>query len=113
LVAAVVGEVVVAGTVDRLCVSPDLVQVVDFKTGRIAPLTPEEVPSAHVRQMAAYAAALQVIFPNRRIEAGLLYTSAPRLITLPDDLLAAHKPGFYPAEENLPLSPVETGASSS
>jgi ATP-dependent helicase/nuclease subunit A len=112
-VAAVVGEVVVAGTVDRLCVSPDLVQVVDFKTGRIAPLTPEEVPSAHVRQMAAYAAALQVIFPNRRIEAGLLYTSAPRLITLPDDLLAAHKPGFYPAEENLPLSPVETGASSS
>jgi ATP-dependent helicase/nuclease subunit A len=112
-VAAVVGDVVVAGTVDRLCVSPDLVQVVDFKTGRIAPLTAEEAPLAHVRQMAAYAAALQVIFPGRRIEAGLLYTSAPRLITLPADLLAAHKPGFHPAQENLPHSAVETGASPS
>jgi ATP-dependent helicase/nuclease subunit A len=112
-VAAVVGEVVVAGTVDRLCVSPDHVQVIDFKTGRIAPLTVDDVPVAHIRQMAAYTAALQVIFPGRRVEAGLLYTSAPRLIALPDDLLAAHKPGFYPAQENLPLSPVETDASPS
>jgi ATP-dependent helicase/nuclease subunit A len=112
-VAAVVGEVVVAGTVDRLCVSPHLVQVVDFKTGRIAPLRVDEVPVAHVRQMAAYAAALRVIFPGRRIEAGLLYTNAPRLITLPHDLLAAHKPGFYPTQENLPHSAVETDASPS
>ncbi|AMK17907.1 MULTISPECIES: double-strand break repair helicase AddA [Sphingobium] len=112
-VAAVVGEVVVAGTVDRLCVSPDHVRVIDFKTGRIAPLTVDDVPVAHIRQMAAYTAALQVIFPGRRIEAGLLYTSAPRLIALPDDLLAAHKPGFYPAQENLPPSPVETDASPS
>ncbi|WP_449472364.1 double-strand break repair helicase AddA [Sphingobium chungangianum] len=112
-VAAVVGDMVISGTVDRLCIGPDRVQVVDFKTGRIAPLSVEEVPAAHVRQMAAYAAALQVIFPDRRIEAALLYTSAPRLITLPHDLLAAHKPGFPPAQENLPLSPVETDASPS
>ncbi len=112
-VAAVVGDIVVSGTVDRLCVGPDLVQVVDFKTGRIAPLGIDEVPAAHVRQMAAYAAALQVIFPDRRIEAALLYTSAPRLITLPADLLAAHNPGFPPTQENLPLSPVETDASPS
>ena len=112
-VAAVVGDIVVSGTVDRLCVGPDLVQVVDFKTGRIAPLGIDEVPAAHVRQMAAYAAALQVIFPDRRIEAALLYTSAPRLITLPTDLLAAHKPGFLPTQENLPPSPVETDASPS
>ena len=104
---------VISGTVDRLCIGPDRVQVVDFKTGRIAPLSVEEVPAAHVRQMAAYAAALQVIFPDRRIEAALLYTSAPRLITLPHDLLAAHKPGFPPAQENLPPSPVETDASPS
>ncbi|MCK0531591.1 double-strand break repair helicase AddA [Sphingobium agri] len=112
-VAAVVGEMVISGTVDRLCVGPDLVQVVDFKTGRIAPLNVDEVPTAHVRQMAAYAAALKVIFPGRRIEAALLYSSAPRLITLPPELLAAHKPGFSPAQENLPLSPVETDASPS
>ncbi|MES2156727.1 MAG: double-strand break repair helicase AddA [Pseudomonadota bacterium] len=106
-IAAVVGEAVIAGTVDRLCVGPDRIQLVDFKTGRIAPLNPADVPVAHVRQMAAYAVALAIIFPGRPIEAGLLYTSAPRLIILPPDLLAAHKPGFVPAQENLPLSPVE------
>jgi len=109
-IAAVVGETVIAGTVDRLAIRPDRVQLVDFKTGRIAPLSVDEAPLAHIRQMAAYAAALAVIFPDRRIEAALLYTSAPRLIALPDDLLSAHKPGFAPAQENLPLSAVERGA---
>lgn len=106
-IAAVVGEAVIAGTVDRLRIEADRVRLVDFKTGRIAPLSVDEVPIAHVRQMAAYAAALEVIFPGRAIEAGLLYTSAPRLITLPPELLALHKPGFLPAQENLPLSAVE------
>jgi ATP-dependent helicase/nuclease subunit A len=60
--------------------------------------------------MAAYAAALQVIFPGRRVEASLLYTGAPRLITLPPELLARHKPGFSQEQENLPLPPVEPDA---
>lgn len=102
-IAAVVGEAVIAGTVDRLCIGPDRIQLVDFKTGRVAPLTLADVPTPHIRQMAAYAAALAVIFPDRAIEAGLLYTSAPRFIPLPASLLATHKPGFAPAQENLPL----------
>ena len=73
---------VIAGTVDRLCVGDDVIRVVDFKTGRHAPASLAEVPPAHVAQMAAYSAALGVIFPDRRIEAALLYTSAPRLISL-------------------------------
>ncbi|EQA97605.1 double-strand break repair helicase AddA [Sphingobium baderi] len=100
-IAAVVGETVIAGTVDRLCVGEDLIQLVDFKTGRIAPLSIEEVPAAHVRQMAAYVSALRVIFPQRTIEAGLLYTSAPRLISLPPEVLDANKPGFATAQDNL------------
>ncbi|SCW46724.1 DNA helicase/exodeoxyribonuclease V, subunit A [Sphingobium faniae] len=100
-IAAVVGEAVIAGTVDRLCIEDDLIQLVDFKTGRIVPLSLEEVPVAHVRQMAAYVAALRVIFPERRIEAGLLYTSAPRLLSLPPEMLEANKPGFAPAQDNL------------
>ncbi|RYM09654.1 double-strand break repair helicase AddA [Sphingobium cupriresistens] len=119
-IAAVVGEAVIAGTVDRLSIGADRIQLVDFKTGRIAPLTLAEVPTAHIRQMAAYVAALGVIFPDRTIEAGLLYTSAPRPIVLPPAVLAAHKPGlapfaaqkpdYLPAQENLPLSPVERDA---
>ena len=42
--------------------------------------------------MAAYRAALQVIFPDRRVEAALLYTAMPVLHLLPDALLAAHLP---------------------
>ena len=74
---------VIAGAVDRLCIGPDLVRVIDFKTGRAVPSGLAAVPKAHRAQMEAYAEALKVIFPRRRIEASLLYTAGPRLITLP------------------------------
>jgi ATP-dependent helicase/nuclease subunit A len=51
--------------------------------------------------MAAYVAALEVVFPGRQIEAGLLYTAAPVLFALPDTLIATHKPGFVAAEQSL------------
>jgi ATP-dependent helicase/nuclease subunit A len=79
---------VVAGTVDRLLVEDGRVTVIDFKTGRHTPAGLAEVPGWHVRQMAAYAAALAVIFPDHAIEAALLYTAGPRLITLPPESLA-------------------------
>lgn len=100
-IAAVVDTVVVSGTVDRLLVDEKLVRVVDFKTGRRAPDGPDTVPEAHVRQMAAYAAALAVIFPGRRVEASLLYTAGPNLIRLSDAQLAANKPGLSDAEQSL------------
>jgi ATP-dependent helicase/nuclease subunit A len=74
---------VVAGTVDRLCIGPALVQVIDFKTGRTVPADVAAVPAGHRAQMESYVEALRAIFPGRAIEASLLYTSAPRLITLP------------------------------
>jgi ATP-dependent helicase/nuclease subunit A len=73
---------VVAGTVDRLLVEPELVRVIDFKTGRHVPRSPADVPEQHRRQMAAYAEALSVIFPGRNIQTALLYTAGPRLIEL-------------------------------
>jgi ATP-dependent helicase/nuclease subunit A len=73
---------VVAGTVDRLLVEAEEVRVVDFKTGRHVPRSPTDVPEQHRRQMAAYAEALAVIFPGRRIRTALLYTAGPRLIDL-------------------------------
>ncbi len=91
---------VVSGTVDRLLVTADLVRVIDFKTGRGVPATPDTIPPYHVRQMAAYGAALAVIFPGRRIESALLYTSGPVLHVLADALLDAHKPGFAPTEQS-------------
>jgi ATP-dependent helicase/nuclease subunit A len=84
---------VITGTVDRLLVGDEAVRVVDFKTGRSVPANPEAIPPSHLRQMAAYVAALEVIFPGRAVEAGLLYTSGPTLHPLPRPLLAPYMPG--------------------
>lgn len=93
-IAAVVGDEVVSGVIDRLVIGADHVRLVDFKTGSRAPKDVSDVPIAHLRQMAAYVAALETIFPNRRIEAALLYTATPALFALPDGLLKPHKPGL-------------------
>ncbi len=91
-VAAVVGEMVIAGSIDRLLVTETDVLAVDFKTGSRVPADAAAVPEAHLRQMAAYVAALAQVFPGRRLRAGLLYTAGPRLIELPGDALAAWQP---------------------
>jgi ATP-dependent helicase/nuclease subunit A len=93
-IAGVVGGDVIAGTVDRLVVTDEAVLVIDFKTGRRVPASPDVCPLPHLRQMAAYHALLATIFPDKRIVAALLYTSGPILHRLSDDLLAAHKPGL-------------------
>lgn len=90
---AVVGETVINGRIDRLLVEPDLVRAIDFKTGRQVPQDENGVPAAYLRQMAHYRAALQTIFPASRVEVSLLFTYAPRFITLSDDILAP----YYPA----------------
>ncbi|HEX8621147.1 MAG TPA: double-strand break repair helicase AddA [Allosphingosinicella sp.] len=96
-IAAVVGEgIVVSGTVDRLRIGPDRILVADFKTGRHAPASLDEIPAPHLRQMSAYVEALKVVFPGRPIEARLLYTAAPALFALPTGLLDRHKPALEP-----------------
>jgi ATP-dependent helicase/nuclease subunit A len=72
---------VIAGTMDRLLIEAGRVSVIDFKTGRV-PATDDEIPNAPRAQMAAYADALRVIFPDRAVRAALLYTAGPKLIEL-------------------------------
>jgi ATP-dependent helicase/nuclease subunit A len=90
--AAVVGETVITGRVDRLVIEPDLIRILDFKTGRSVPADANQVSVPYLRQMAHYVAALETIFPDSAVEASLLFTHAPRLITLSDAVLAPYKP---------------------
>jgi ATP-dependent helicase/nuclease subunit A len=90
--AAVVGDTVVTGRVDRLVIEPGLVRVIDFKTGRSVPEDENGVIVPYLRQMAHYVAALEAIFPNTAVEASLLFTHAPRLVTLSDNILSPYKP---------------------
>lgn len=72
---------VIAGTVDRLLIEPKRILVVDYKTGR-APERAEDIPDSHRLQMDAYRQALSVIFPNRDIQAALLYTASAQFFTI-------------------------------
>ncbi|HEX4847872.1 MAG TPA: PD-(D/E)XK nuclease family protein, partial [Novosphingobium sp.] len=99
-IAATVGGQVIAGTIDRLLIGETTIRVVDFKTARRPPASLDQVPVAILRQMAAYAAALEVTYPGRKVEAALLYTQVPRLIAIPDDLLAVHKQALTRAQES-------------
>lgn len=101
--AATVGGIVVAGTADRLLVRESEVLVVDFKTARRPPTSAAAIPLATQRQMAAYVAALEAIYPDRAVRAGVLYTQAPHLFVLPSDMIAAHKQGLdAPQQSYLP-----------
>ena len=65
------------------------------------PTTLAEVPTATLRQIAAYAAALAGTYPGRTVEAALLYTQTPALIEIPADLLEQHKLALLDAQESL------------
>lgn len=97
-IAATVGGQVVAGTIDRLVVGDAAIRLVDFKTARRPPASLDEVPVAILRQMAAYAAALEAAYPGREVQAALLYTETPQLLEIPAALLAAHKQALYLAQ---------------
>jgi ATP-dependent helicase/nuclease subunit A len=92
--AATIGGIVVAGTADRLLVTPQEVLVVDFKTTRRPPASSDAIPPATQRQMAAYVAALEAIYPGRAVRAAVLYTHAPALLVVPPAIIAAHKQGL-------------------
>ncbi len=99
-VAALVGTQVVAGTIDRLVIRSDRLTIVDFKTARRPPMELAQVPESSLRQMASYAAALEVTYPGRTIEAALLYTHVPRMIAVPAAVLAPHKQALMGKEES-------------
>jgi len=80
----------IIGQIDRLSVSGDSVLIVDYKTDRTVPDKPKDVPAAYLAQLAAYTDLARRLWPGKSVRAALLWTAAPRLMALPDDLLAVH-----------------------
>lgn len=91
-IAAVVGEIVVNGRIDQLVVGDDEIIALDYKTGSKVPQNIDEIPTAYMRQMAHYVAALEIIFPGKLVQSALLYTNGPQLYRLSDDDIAAYRP---------------------
>lgn len=83
-----IGEQVYSGQVDRLLITPDEIFVVDYKTMRPPPEKAAETPPGILRQMAIYRTLLQKSFPGRTVRAAILWTFAPRLVPLGEELLS-------------------------
>jgi ATP-dependent helicase/nuclease subunit A len=88
----VIGERLLSAQVDRLVVTDDAVMIVDYKTDRPAPSRPEAVPARYLAQMAAYRAALRLIYPGKPVACALLFSDLPALMLLPEPLLDRHAP---------------------
>jgi ATP-dependent helicase/nuclease subunit A len=84
----------ISGRIDRLVVLPDRVLVADFKTNRPSPARIEDADPAYLRQMAIYAAVLAEVFPDRRVEAALVWTDGPRLMPIPENLISQSLAGL-------------------
>ena len=70
------------GEIDRLLISPTRILVVDFKSNAIVPATKDAVPDGLLRQLGAYCAALEQVFPNHTVETAVLWTRTATLMTL-------------------------------
>ncbi|MDO5611966.1 MAG: double-strand break repair helicase AddA [Paracoccus sp. (in: a-proteobacteria)] len=94
---AVLNGAPLSGTIDRLIVGSERVLAVDYKSNAVVPASPDAVPDGILRQMAAYRAALRLIWPGRRVESAILWTADRSLMPLPDALLDRVQAGLDPA----------------
>ena len=63
--------------------------MVDYKTNRPAPARIEDADPAYVAQMAVYVAVLKRLYPERAVEAALVWTDGPRLMAVPAEMMDA------------------------
>ncbi len=75
------------GRIDRLVIGPARVLVVDFKTDARPPATPQATPEGYLAQLGCYRAALAALYPERVVEAAILWTIGPVLMPLDREIL--------------------------
>ncbi len=93
-VSGLVGDYAVSGVIDRLVVTDDAVIFVDFKTGQ----TPDhiaDISSSYITQMGLYARLLGDIFPEKQIDAGLIYTETLAVFWLTEEILTDAVKTFF------------------
>ena len=78
----VVGEHIISGQIDRLVVCDDKVMIVDYKTNRPAAKNLKDVPNAYIKQMRSYKQLVQDIYPNKNVEAFILWTNTAKIMKL-------------------------------
>ena len=83
---------IVSARIDRLAISDEEIIIIDYKTNRPPPMSPDNVVPPYLRQMALYRSLLRQIYPTRRVTCVLAWTDGPRLMPLPDEILDRYAP---------------------
>lgn len=78
----------ISGRIDRLVVAGGQVIILDYKTNRVPPREPGEVPLTHRAQLAIYREILKPLYPDKTFECVLVYTESAMVISLPPELLS-------------------------
>ena len=73
--------------IDRMLVTPEAILVADYKTDRQPPDTPEDCNPEYLMQLATYRDALRLTAPGKPLRFCIVWTEAPRLMPIPDQLL--------------------------
>lgn len=81
------GSMLVTGQVDRLIVAPEHVTILDYKTNLAVPQALAEVPEEYLTQLALYRDLVSRIYPEKALFSALLWTQAPDLMQIPDEML--------------------------
>jgi ATP-dependent helicase/nuclease subunit A len=76
----------IVGQIDRLAETQTQVLIADFKTG--APPS-GAMPASYAAQLALYRAAIQQLYPDRDVQAFLIWTEGPRIEALSEDIAQA------------------------
>ena len=77
-----VGGIPIVGVIDRLVLSQESALIIDFKTNQEVPSSIDEVPLGILKQMGAYAASMQKVFPKKNIELGIIWTHSAELMKI-------------------------------
>ena len=77
------------GEIDRLLISPTRILAVDFKSNAIVPTTNGAIPDGLLRQLGAYCAALEQVFPDHTVETAILWTRTATLMILKHEAVTA------------------------
>jgi ATP-dependent helicase/nuclease subunit A len=90
------------GQIDRLVRLDHAIMIVDYKTNRPPPESPHKVADAYLYQLAAYSLAVQHIFGDVPVRAGILWTDGPRLMEIPPALIGDYRERLWRLGAGLP-----------
>ena len=72
----------VSGRIDRLLINDHEIKIIDFKTNKVIPSSPSDVPDSYRKQLAIYYRLVRQIYPTHQIRCIVLWVDKPMIMEL-------------------------------